>query len=164
MEHTVSMKNVSKRYDEFALTNVSLAIPKGYIMGLIGPNGAGKTTLIKLMMNLIHPDRGEIEVFAKQYAGNERDIKSRIGFVYDESGLYGDESVKRMKSMIAPFYDSWNQDQYEKYIDWFQLPQRKKIKKLSKGMRMKFSLAIALSHDAEFIVLDEPTSGLDPVF
>lgn len=158
------MNNVSKLYDGFSLTNVSLDIPRGYIMGLIGPNGAGKTTLIKLMMNLIHPSSGDIEVFGKSYKGHEKEIKSKIGFVYDEPGFYQDETIKRMKSIIAPFYSSWDEDQFQKYMDVFQLPERKKIKKLSKGMKMKFSLALALSHDADFIVLDEPTSGLDPVF
>lgn len=164
MANIVSMSNVSKLYDGFSLSNVSFQIPKGYIMGLIGPNGAGKTTLIKLMMNLAHPSSGDIDVFGNPYHGHEKEIKSRIGFVYDEPGLYQDETIKRMKSMIAPFYASWDETQFQTYMDYFQLPQRKKIKKLSKGMKMKFSLALALSHDADFIVLDEPTAGLDPVF
>lgn len=164
MDHVVSLNNVSKLYDGFSLSNVMLDIPRGYIMGLIGPNGAGKTTLIKLMMNLIHPSSGDIEVFGMPYKGHEKEIKSKIGFVYDEPGFYQDETVTRMKNMIAPFYESWNEEQFQKYMNEFQLPERKKIKKLSKGMKMKFSLALALSHDAELIVLDEPTSGLDPVF
>src|SRR5699024_8891234 len=98
------------------------------------------------------------------YKGHEKEIKSNIGFVYDEPGFYQDETIKRMKKMIAPFYSSWNEVQFQKYRDVFELPERRKIKKLSKGMKMKFSLALALSHDAEFIILDEPTSGLDPVF
>ncbi|HEX7064396.1 MAG TPA: ABC transporter ATP-binding protein [Bacillales bacterium] len=164
MEQTVSMQNVSKHYDGFSLKDVSLTIPRGYITGLVGPNGSGKTTLIKLIMNLIHADSGAIRVFGKSYTGNEREIKANIGFVYDEPGFYQDETVKGMKDIVAPFYDTWDERQFEQYRERFQLPLRKKIKKLSKGMKMKFSLALALSHNADFIVMDEPTSGLDPIF
>lgn len=162
MEHVVTMKNVSKQFAGFSLKDVSLNIPKGYIMGLIGPNGAGKTTLIKLMMDLIHPNSGDIKVFGRSYDDFEKEIKAKIGFVYDEPGFYEDLTVKRMKQIIAPFYETWDDSKFEHYLKDFGVPKWKKIKHLSKGMKMKFSLALALSHDAELILLDEPTSGLDP--
>lgn len=164
MDNVVSMQNVTKRYDDFIMDNVSFDIPKGYIMGVIGQNGSGKTTLIKLITNLVHPNNGEIKLFGKSYSNCEKEIKEKIGFVYDHPGFYQHETVKQMKEIIAPFYKDWNDETFEKYRKSFHLPEHKKIKELSKGMKMKLSLAFALSHEAELIVMDEPTSGLDPVF
>ena len=132
-------------------------------MGFIGPNGAGKSTTIKLIMNLIRKDSGEIKVFGLDSVKNEREIKERIGFVYDDSYFYEDLTCESMKKIIAPFYKTWDEKLYKKYMDEFSLPRDKKIKELSKGMRMKYSIILALSHNAELIIMDEPTSGLDPI-
>ncbi|GAA0181227.1 ABC transporter ATP-binding protein [Clostridium sediminicola] len=164
MENILEINDLRKVYDGFTLKNISFDVKKGYIMGFIGPNGAGKSTTIKLIMNLIKRDCGNIKLFGLDNMKDERAIKDRIGFVYDESRFYENFSIKRMSSMIAPFYSKWNQFTFEKYLKDFDLDPKKKIKDLSKGMKTKFSLAIALSHDAEFIIMDEPTSGLDPVF
>lgn len=164
MENILELKNLSKHYKEFSLKNVSFSLKPGYIMGFIGPNGAGKSTTIKLIMNLIKRDSGDIKIFGKDNIKHEKEIKSRIGFVYDENFYYEDLTVNAMKGIIAPFYKNWDNNVFAKYIKEFNLPANKKIKELSKGMKVKFSLAIALSHKAELIIMDEPTAGLDPVF
>jgi len=161
----LEIKELSKKFKEgFSINSISFNLEQGYIMGFIGPNGAGKTTVIKLIMNLLKKDSGEIKIFDLDHIEHEREIKNRIGFVYDESHFYEDFTMRQMKSMIQPFYTKWDNTTFEKYMNEFQLNPDLKIKKLSKGMKMKFSLALALSHNAELIIMDEPTSGLDPVF
>lgn len=164
MEYILEVKNLRKDFKSFSLKDISFSLPPGYIMGFIGPNGAGKSTTIKLIMNLLKKDGGYINVFGKDHVRYEKEIKEQIGFVYDENHFYEELTVVEMKRIIAPLYKSWNEDTFKKYLKTFQLPQNKKIKELSKGMKMKFSLAIALSHDARLLIMDEPTSGLDPVF
>ncbi|GAA0123198.1 MAG: ABC transporter ATP-binding protein [Clostridium argentinense] len=163
MEKILEIKNISKKYKDFSLENVNFNLERGYVMGFIGPNGAGKSTTIKLIMNLIRKDSGEIKVFGLDSVKNEREIKERIGFVYDDSYFYEDLTCESMKKIIAPFYKTWDEKLYKKYMDEFSLPRDKKIKELSKGMRMKYSIILALSHNAELIIMDEPTSGLDPI-
>lgn len=132
-------------------------------MGFIGPNGSGKTTTIKLIMNLLKKDAGEIKVFGMDNVKDELEIKQKIGFVYDESNYYENLTISEMKWVVSAFYKKWDDNVFNKYIKEFQLPLKKKIKDLSKGMKMKFSLAVALSHDADLLIMDEPTSGLDPL-
>ncbi|MGM1709408.1 ABC transporter ATP-binding protein [Bacillus cereus group sp. BceL180] len=164
MENVVELKNVSKTYKEFSLKNVCFNIKKGLVTGFIGANGAGKSTTIKLIMDLIGKDSGEITVFDEDYQKNQISIKERIGFVYDDNIFYEDMTINELKKFIAPAYTKWDENQFQLYIKRFELPINVKIKKMSKGMKMKASLAFALSHHAEFIIMDEPTSGLDPVF
>ena len=132
-------------------------------MGFIGPNGAGKTTTIKLIMNLMKKDGGVIKVFGLDNVKHELDIKQKIGFVYDENNYYEELTISEMKRIVASFYKTWDDNAFNKYIGEFKLPLNKRIKNLSKGMKMKFSLAVALSHDADLLIMDEPTSGLDPL-
>jgi ABC-2 type transport system ATP-binding protein len=164
LENILEVIGLNKSYREFSLKNISFSLKPGYIMGFIGPNGAGKSTTIKLIMNLIKKDSGNINVFGLDHIKHDKEIKSRIGFVYDENYFYEDLTIGEMKNILAPFYKSWDNSIFNKYIKDFELPSNKKIKELSKGMKMKFSLAIALSHKAELIIMDEPTAGLDPVF
>jgi ABC-2 type transport system ATP-binding protein len=164
MDNILEVKSLRKAYKGFTLNDVSFHLPRGYIMGLIGPNGAGKTTIIKLIMNLVHKNGGEIRVFGRDHIEDEVAVKSRIGFVYDIPPLYEHLNLKQMKRIIAPFYDQWDEGVFNRYLKEFELEPKKKIKTLSRGMKMKFALAIALSHHADFIIMDEPTSGLDPVF
>lgn len=163
MKPILELNNVSKRYPGFTLEGVSFSLDPGYIMGFIGPNGAGKTTTIKLIMNLIRLDAGEIKVFGLDSRRYEQEIKQRIGFVYDESHFYENLTITEMSRLIAPFYRSWDWQIYKQYVDRFGLPERKKLAQFSRGMKMKYALAVALSHGAELLIMDEPTSGLDPV-
>lgn len=159
----LELKNVCKDYQGFSVRNVNFTLPRGYIMGFIGPNGSGKSTTIKMIMNLVKRNSGEIHIFGKDNQKHEKEIKQNIGFVYDENHYYEDLTCEQMKHIIAPFYKKWDEAQYESYMERLQVPKHKKIKQLSKGMKMKYAIAMALSHHAELIIMDEPTAGLDPV-
>jgi ABC-2 type transport system ATP-binding protein len=164
MDYILEVNNLRKEFKNFTLDDISFNLEPGFIMGFIGPNGAGKSTTIKLIMNLLKKNGGEIKVFGKDNIKYEKEIKDRIGFVYDENYYYEDLTINQMKSIVASFYSKWDDNQFSGYIKEFDLNPKAKIKTLSKGMKMKFSLAIALSHNADLIIMDEPTSGLDPVF
>lgn len=164
MENILEINNLTKQYKNFTLKDISFTLPKGYIMGFIGPNGAGKSTTIKLIMNLIKKDKGEIKVFGLDNIKHEKNIKDRIGFVYDENYYYEGMNISEIRTIIKPFYSKWSDEIFNKYIKDFDLNPKSKVKSLSKGMKTKFALAVALSHDADFIIMDEPTDGLDPIF
>jgi len=157
------VNNLVKKYDNFSLKNVSFNIPKGYIMGFIGQNGAGKSTTIKAIMNLIDFDGGSIEIFGLDNRKHCNEIRNRIGYVSEEQYFYEDMTVEWTGKFIGSFYSRWDGGYFRKLLGQFNLDSRKKIKELSKGMKMKLSLAIALGHRPELLILDEPTSGLDPV-
>lgn len=163
MDNILEVKNLRKDFKTFSLKDISFSLPSGYIMGFIGPNGAGKSTTIKLIMNLLKKDGGQINIFGKDHIQYEKEIKNHVGFVYDQNYFYEELTVQEMKMVIAPLYKSWDENMFKKYLKIFQLPENKKIKELSKGMKMKFSLAVALSHNAKLLIMDEPTSGLDPI-
>lgn len=163
MSKILEVNNLSKTYKDFTLTDVSFSLEKGYIMGFIGPNGAGKSTTIRLLMNLIKREKGWVKIFGLDYKNHEIEIKNRLGFVYDENIYYEELTIGEMKGLVAPFYSRWNEKLFWKLLKDFDLNPKKKIKDLSRGMKMKFSLAIALSHHADLIIMDEPTSGLDPI-
>ena len=163
MEKILEISHLSKSYPEFTLNDISFAMHKGYIMGLIGPNGAGKTTIIKCIMDLIRKDSGSITIFNKDSAENGKEIREKIGFVYDENHYYENLTVVETKNIIAPFYSDWNDDDFFSFIKTFELPVNKKIQSFSRGMKTKFAIAMALSHNPELVIMDEPTSGLDPV-
>jgi ABC-2 type transport system ATP-binding protein len=163
MEDVVVLDQVSKSYKDFKLDRISFTVKRGYIHGFIGRNGAGKTSTIKMMMNLIKQDEGSIRIFGLDHRKHEKTIKQRIGFVYADNHFYEELTLESMKRVIASFYNNWDERAYRRYLDMFGLPANKKIKHLSKGMKVKYSIALALSHHAELIIMDEPTSGLDPV-
>jgi ABC-2 type transport system ATP-binding protein len=164
MENVIEIESLRKTYKDFTLNSVSFAIPKGYITGLIGPNGAGKTTIIKLIMNLIRRDEGAIKIFGLDNEKHEVEVKDRIGFVYDTPYFYEDQDLLTLMRSIGPFYSRWNEKRFLDLLDRFGLSRKKRFSALSKGMKTKFSLALALSHDADLIIMDEPTTGLDPIF
>ncbi len=162
MENVVELKNVTKAFKGFSVKNMDLQVKKGFVTVCIGANGAGKSTTIKLMMNLLKPDAGEVKLFGLDYKTHEKAIKERIGFVYDGNVFFEGLNLKDIKRIVSPAYKNWDDVIFSEYIDKFQLPLHKAIKTFSKGMQMKASLAIALSHHAELIIMDEPTVGIDP--
>jgi len=164
MEYSLEVKALRKEYPGFTLKDVSFVLPGGHIMGLIGPNGAGKTTVIKLILNIVRRTAGEIRVLGLDNLAREEEVKSRVGFVLDETPFYGYLKVDGVASVIAPFYPTWDRARFESLCREFELPRTKRVNALSRGMKMKLALAVALSHGAELVLLDEPTSGLDPVF
>lgn len=163
-EQALQVSGLRKTFKGFALEDVSFSLPRGYVMGLVGPNGAGKTTIIKLIMNLMVPEAGEVKILGFDNRKQEAEAKARIGFVYDVMPFFSDVTLKNTKRAIAPFYQGWNERLFQDLASTFDLPLKQKIKKLSQGMKTKFALALALSHGAELLILDEPTTGLDPVF
>lgn len=164
MNIALQVEGLGKKYKGFSLRDVSFSLPSGTIMGLIGPNGAGKTTVIKLIMNLVRREAGRVSVFGLDNIAHEPEVKTRVGFVYDVPPFPDDLTPVLMGSALAPFYPRWDALLFRRLLGEFELPPRKKIKKLSHGMRQKLALALALSHDADLILMDEPTAGLDPVF
>ena len=162
MEATIKVKDLNKKYEGFELKNVSFEIPEGSIVGLIGENGAGKTTTIKSILNIINSE-GEIQVLGKDIKQNEKEIKSKLGVVLDDSFLSEYLTPKKINSIIKDFYNTWDKKLFEKYIKIFKLPENKMIKDFSSGMKMKLKIATAISHKPQILILDEPTSGLDPI-
>ncbi len=159
----LSVKGLCKRYESFSLKNVGFTVRKGEIMGFIGRNGAGKTTTLKSLLNHVHPDAGEILFFGRSFNDSEREIKSRIGFVSGGVDYYMRKKLKLITDVTRRFYPEWDEAAYRKYMARFSLDERKTPQELSAGMKVKYNLALALSHRAELLILDEPTSGLDPV-
>ncbi|MEI5905979.1 ABC transporter ATP-binding protein [Bacillus spongiae] len=164
MENVVELKNVTKKFKGFSVKNIDLQVKQGFVTGFIGANGAGKSTTIKMMMNLLKPDAGEVKLFGLDYKTHEKAIKERIGFVYDGNVFFDGQNLKDIKRIVGPAYKNWDNVLFSRYTEQFELPLNKAMKTFSKGMQMKASLAIALSHHAELIIMDEPTAGLDPIF
>ncbi|GIP35136.1 ABC transporter ATP-binding protein [Paenibacillus sp. J2TS4] len=164
MEHAIELRNVNKSFGSFGITDLSLKVKKGFVTGFIGANGAGKSTIIKMIMNLHQPDSGEVRVLGMNYKENEKKIKERIGFVFNDEILYKELDLSDMKKLIAPCYRQWDDLLFHQYCDRFELPLRQNMKSFSAGMKMKASLAFALSHHADLLIMDEPTTNLDPIF
>lgn len=163
MENAIEVKGLTKKRDTFFLNNVNLTVPKGYIVGLIGENGAGKSTTIKAILNLIHKDSGTIKIFGQDYQQHEKEIKQQIGVVFDDCHFPKQLTAKDLNLILKNIYSNWDTNLYHDYLNQFKLPLNKPIKDLSRGMKMKLSLATALSHRPKLLILDEPTSGLDPI-
>jgi len=163
-EPLLEFREVSKRYGEFLLDRVSFSLPRGYICGLVGPNGAGKTTIVKLLLNLVDRDAGRIEVAGLDPAEHETAVKARIGFVHEVPTFYEHLSLEAIGDIVGSFYTAWDEALFASLLVEFDLPPRVRFGTLSRGMRTKGALALALAHRAELLVLDEPTAGLDPVF
>lgn len=161
--HALRLQNLTKTYPGFHLEIPELYLERGYILGLVGQNGAGKSTLIKILLNLIYPTSGSVEVLGLRQPKDEMSIKRRIGYVSENPEFYDDVSIEWMIKMVRQFYPSWSETLCANYLDRFHLSPRKKVKELSKGMKVKLALLLALSHQPELLILDEPTSGIDPV-
>ena len=161
MPVVLEVANLTKRYWDFTLDNFSLSIPKGRITGIIGPSGAGKTTLINLIMNLVSPDEGKVDVFGLPVVEHEKEIKNRIGYVGEEQLFYPSSTVAWTGRFVARFFDRWNGSRFSSLLEEFGIESRKKIKELSRGRKTLLGVAVALSHEADIYILDEPTAGLD---
>ncbi len=159
----LEIQNLRKQYPGFLLDNVSFDVEEGSIMGFIGRNGAGKTTTIKSVLNLVHADGGTVRFLGKDLWASEAASKKQIGLVLGEFNYYKRKKLKAIAAVTKGFYEDWDDAAYEGLMKRFSLDPEKKINELSQGMRVKFALALALSHRARLLILDEPTSGLDPV-
>ncbi|MGL5821575.1 MAG: ABC transporter ATP-binding protein [Sarcina sp.] len=161
--NAIEIRNLKKTFGDFKLDIKELNIPKGYITGFIGKNGSGKTTTIKLIMGLLFPEAGEIKIFDKKLIDHEIELKSKIGYIGVESGYPDYLELKKIKKMISRFYKSWDDSLYDKYIEKFNLNQKKLYKELSSGQKKQFDLCMTLSHKPKLLIMDEPTTNLDPV-
>lgn len=160
MKNIIEIKILNKTYPSFKLDNINLIIPKGSIVGLVGQNGAGKTTLIKLLLEIIHKDSGEIRIFNNDKIS---EVKKDIGVVLDESFFPEILKINDIKTIMKNIYPNWDNDLFEQYLKRFKLTNNQPLKELSKGMRKKLEIITALSHHPRLLILDEPTSGLDPI-
>ena len=163
MNNVLEIKNLRKSFSEFTLNDISFELPSGYIMGFIGPNGAGKTTAIKLILNMLCKESGSVSVFGMDSTSHELEIKERIGIVMDNHFYADDWKLSEVEKALAPFYSRWDSEKFGRMLADFSLDPKKKVKDLSRGMKMKLMIAAALSHNADLLILDEPTSGLDAV-
>lgn len=159
----LTVEGLTKTYPSFTLDNVSFSLEQGRIMGLIGKNGAGKSTTLKSILNLVSPDRGKIELLGMPFPQREEDCKQKAGVVLGGIDFFQHKRLGTITAVTRRFYRAWDQGAYERYLKEFDLDSRKRVKELSAGMRVKYLIALALSHGAELFLFDEPTSGLDPV-
>ena len=162
MKNNIELQNLSKKYKDFELKNISFNIPQGCIVGLIGENGAGKTTTIKSILNITKSE-GIIKIFGEDIRKNEKEIKEKIGVVLDDSFLSEYLTPRQINSIMKDIYLTWEESKYIELLKQFNLPLNKLIKEFSSGMKMKLKIVVAISHNPQILILDEPTSGLDPV-
>lgn len=159
----LKVANLCKRFDEFCLDKVSFEVPEGMIVGFIGQNGAGKTTTLKCIMRTVQPDSGKVVVFGRDMAETEKESKQLISFTTGAFDYYPNDTLKKIADVYATFYDEWSKTDFDNYCRRFNLVLTKKVRELSAGMKVKFALALAMSHNAKLFIFDEPTSGLDPI-
>ncbi|HBB05633.1 MAG TPA: ABC transporter ATP-binding protein [Firmicutes bacterium] len=159
----LEIHNLSKSYPTFSLKDISFTMKKGEITGFIGRNGAGKTTTIKAIAGLIKKDAGTILFDGKKIESQEEETKEKMSLLFGGIDFYPTQKVKTLTEVTRRFYAKWDETLYRKWLGFFEIDENKRIKELSNGMKVKYGLALALSHEAELLLLDEPTSGLDPV-
>ncbi|UZQ86365.1 ABC transporter ATP-binding protein [Thermoclostridium stercorarium] len=163
MTEALKLVNVSKHYRDFSLNRINISLPSGYIMGFIGENGAGKTTTIKLILDLIKKDEGKIFVLGKDNQIGLKSLKENIGVVMEDCFFPENLTAANINRILYGIYETWDERKFYSYLKQFSIPANKSIKEYSKGMKMKLSIAAALSHESKLLILDEPTNGLDPV-
>lgn len=161
--NVLTVKGLCKSYPSFTLKEVSFALPQGTVMGFIGRNGAGKSTTLKSILGLVHPDKGQVTFMEQDVAQNEQYMKENIGVVLGGIDFYAQKKIKTITDVTRRFYPNWEEEKYRHYLSLFGLDETKRVRELSDGMRVKYLIALALSHQAKLLILDEPTSGLDPV-
>ena len=161
--NALEVRGLGKTYPAFTLKDVSFDVPQGAIVGFIGRNGAGKSTTLKSILGLVHPDGGTVSFFGQDVRQHEREFKEQIGVVLGGIDFYPKKKVKTITDVTRRFYRNWNNEKYRHYLKLFSIDEEKRVDQLSSGMKVKYLLALALSHNAKLLILDEPTSGLDPV-
>lgn len=163
MDYAVNLRSVTKKYTGFTLDNINLSIPTGTVMGLIGENGAGKSTTLRLMLGLIRPDSGSVTLLGKDSAQLDSQIKEQLGVVMDEACFPEGLAAGDINKILRSIYKTWDEEKFFSYLKQFSLPEKRMVKAYSRGMKMKLSIAVALSHQTKLLILDEATAGLDPV-
>ena len=163
MDNFMEVSNLSKSFQSFRLQDISFSLPKGYIMGLIGSNGSGKTTTVKLILNMLKRNSGEIKIMGLDNIADEKTVKSNLGVVFDSNYFCDEWTVAQAEAAISLFYKNWDRRKFNGLLQRFHIDPTKKVKELSRGMQMKLMISCAFSYDAKLLILDEPTSGLDPV-
>ena len=155
MDNALCIKSLTKEFEGFKLDNITMNVPKGSIMGLIGENGAGKTTIIKCILGVINKDSGNISVMGNNIDDKDNSYKENLGVVFDENSFNELYTAKDVNKIFKGIYKNWDENQFFDYIDNFNIDVKKKIKDYSRGMKTKLSLAVAMSHNAKFLILDE---------
>ena len=158
----IEINGLCKNFESFQLKNVSFSLEEGYIMGFIGRNGAGKSTTLKTMLNLMKNDGGEVKLCGLSIPKDELEIKNQVGYVFGGVDFYPEAKISRITNVTKSFYHEWDDACYKELCERFEIDQNKKFKQLSAGMKVKYSVAVAMSHNPKLLILDEPTSGLDP--
>ena len=161
--NVLEVRGLCKTYPAFALKDVSFDVPQGAVVGFIGRNGAGKSTTLKSILGLVHPDGGDVRFFGQDVRQHEREFKEQIGVVLGGIDFYPKKKVGTITDVTRRFYSNWDETKYRHYLKLFSIDESKRVDQLSSGMKVKYMIALALSHSAELLILDEPTSGLDPV-
>ncbi len=163
--NALEVKNLCKTYEnsEFKLDNVNLSIPKGVIYGIVGKNGVGKSTIINTIFDIVHKDSGDVLFYETALAEETKHLKNDIGVVFDTLSYSAEIKVEKLEKVLQDLYTNFDVDLFNRYVEKFGLPKKQKLKTFSRGMTMKLSIAVALSHGAKFLILDEATAGLDPV-
>lgn len=161
--NVLTVKGLCKSYPSFTLKEVSFALPQGTVMGFVGRNGAGKSTTLKSILGLVHPDKGQVTFMEQDAVQNEQYMKENIGVVLGGIDYYPQKKIKTITDVTRRFYPNWEEEKYRHYLSLFSIDETKRVRELSDGMRVKYLIALALSHQAKLLILDEPTSGLDPV-
>ena len=160
----LKIQNISKQLEGFQLYDINFELPKGYIMGLIGENGAGKTTLLNLILGLYKPTKGTITIDGMEYENHEKEIKNLLGYVLVDDIFPGEMTLLENAKMYGKYYENYETSIFLQYCQRLQLVETKKYKQLSKGEKLKFQFAFALSHQPKLLILDEPTANFDPDF
>ena len=158
----IEVNGLCKNFEAFKLKNVSFSLEQGFIMGFIGRNGAGKSTTLKSMLNLMRNDGGSVKLCGLEMPKDEIEIKNQVGYVFGGVDFYPESKISKITDVTKSFYREWDDELYEKLCERFEIDQNKKFKQLSAGMKVKYSVAVAMSHNPKLLILDEPTSGLDP--
>ena len=161
--NALEIRDLTRHFGDFTLDRLNLTLPGGCILGLIGENGAGKSTTIRLILGMLRPDGGTVTILGRDNRDNLALTKQDIGVVLDEVGIPECMTPKQVGRVMADVFTRWDAKTYEGLLERFSLPENKKFREFSRGMKMKLGLAVALSHEAKLLILDEATGGLDPV-